>query len=241
MLQQTQVERVKAFYGPFLRRYPTVDALASARPAEVREAWDGLGYYARARNLHAAARRIVRDHGGELPADPEAVAALPGVGPYTAGAVLSFAFDREAPALDTNIRRVLTRVFVRRRSPRPAQMDRRLWALAEAVIPAGKAWAFNQALMDLGATICTARAPRCPACVLRDVCAAYPRLARGKGSPRRSQRSPRGLVRDPVGRPGNVVVAGLSCDSAVSARSAVRGLSFEVGCDALPAHRPRLP
>ncbi len=193
MLQQTQVERVKDFYDRFLRQYPTVDALASARPAEVREAWDGLGYYARARNLHAAARRIVRDLEGEFPAEADAVAALPGVGRYTAGAVLSFAFDREAPVLDTNVRRVLTRVFVRRRSPRPAQMDRRLWALAAAVIPSGKAWAFNQALMDFGATVCIARAPRCPTCILRDLCAAYARLTKERDSPQSTQSAQRGV------------------------------------------------
>jgi A/G-specific adenine glycosylase len=173
MLQQTQVARVREYYGRFLERYPTVQDLASARSAQVREAWDGLGYYARARNLHAAARRIVRQHGGQFPPRPEDMQALPGVGRYTAGAVASFAFELPAPVLDTNVRRVLSRIFLRRQPARTAQAERRLWALAEAIIPRGKAWAFNQALMDFGATVCTARKPKCPSCPVQSLCAFY--------------------------------------------------------------------
>ena len=175
MLQQTQVERVRDYYGRFLRRYPTIQDLASANPARVRDSWDGLGYYARARNLHAAARTVVREHGGRFPRDLEEVMSLPGVGRYTAGAVVSFAFGDAAPILDTNVRRVLSRLFVRRRALRPAATERRLWALAEAVIPDGHAWAFNQALMDFGATVCTARNPRCSGCPLSRLCAYYAR------------------------------------------------------------------
>lgn len=175
MLQQTQVERVRGYYLRFLREYPTVRDLATARPARVRESWDGLGYYARARNLHAAARTIVRRHGGRFPRQVEDLRALPGVGRYTAGAVVSFAYGEPAPILDTNVRRVLSRVFVRRLAVRPAEMDRRLWALAEAVIPDGDAWAMNQALMDFGATFCTARNPKCPDCPLQSLCAFYKR------------------------------------------------------------------
>jgi A/G-specific adenine glycosylase len=175
MLQQTQVERVREYYGRFLQQYPTIQDLASANPTRVRDSWDGLGYYARARNLHAAARTVVREHGGRFPRDLEAVMSLPGVGRYTAGAVLSFAFGKPAPILDTNVRRVLSRVFVRRRASRPAATERRLWALAQAIIPDGEAWAFNQALMDFGATVCTARNPRCSACPLRNLCAHYDR------------------------------------------------------------------
>jgi len=175
MLQQTQVERVREHYRRFVREYPTVQELATARPARVRESWEGLGYYARARNLQRAARRIQREHGGRVPRRFEDVRALPGVGRYTAGAVLSFAYGEPAPVLDTNVRRVLTRIFVRRKSPRRAEVERRLWALAEAAIPQGEAWAFNQALMDFGATLCTARAPRCVECPMQSLCAFYAR------------------------------------------------------------------
>jgi A/G-specific adenine glycosylase len=171
MLQQTQVERVQEYYRRFLREYPTVRDLAAACPARVREAWDGLGYYARARNLHAAARTIVRRHGGRLPRHVEELQALPGVGRYTAGAVVSFAYGVSSPILDTNVRRVLSRLFVRRKPSSSAASDRRLWGLAEAVIPEGQAWAMNQALMDFGATVCTARNPKCPCCPLRSLCA----------------------------------------------------------------------
>jgi A/G-specific adenine glycosylase len=170
MLQQTQVDRVQGYYRRFLREYPSVQDLAAARPERVRESWDGLGYYARAKNLHAAARRIVEEHRGRFPRAVEELQRLPGVGRYTAGAVASFAYGEAAPVLDTNVRRILSRVFVRRRAPR---LERRLWALAEAVIPPDDAWAFNQALMDLGALICRARRPDCPACPIRPVCS-YP-------------------------------------------------------------------
>lgn len=176
MLQQTQVERVRGYYRRFLRAYPTVQELAAARPAAVREAWEGLGYYARARNLQAAAREIAGNRAGEFPRRLEELQALPGVGRYTAGAVASFAFEEAAPILDTNVRRVLSRVFVRRRPAGAAALNRRLWAMAGAVVPPdGQAWAFNQALLDLGATICTARQPRCPDCPIRPLCAAYAR------------------------------------------------------------------
>jgi A/G-specific adenine glycosylase len=182
MLQQTQVDRVRDYYGRFLRRYPTVQDLAAARPARVRESWEGLGYYARARNLHAAAKTIVRDYGGRFPRELEEARALPGVGRYTAGAVVSFAYGEPAPILDTNVRRVPSRIFVRRRPASAGRLDRRLWAMAEAAIPPNEAWAFNQALMDFGATACTARAPKCPACPLRGICAEYERRQRAQGT-----------------------------------------------------------
>lgn len=177
MLQQTQVERVREYYGRFLREYPTAQDLAAARPARVRESWDGLGYYARARNLHATARMVMRQHGGRLPRRLEELQALPGVGRYTAGAVASFAYGEPAPVLDTNVRRVLSRIFVRRKASRPAAEERRLWALAEAVIPDGEAWTMNQALMDFGATVCAARKPRCARCPLRRLCTYWVRTA----------------------------------------------------------------
>jgi A/G-specific adenine glycosylase len=176
MLQQTQVDRVRGYYGRFLREYPTVRDLAAAHPTRVRESWEGLGYYARARNLHAAARTVAERYGGRFPRRLEEVMALPGVGRYTAGAVVSFAYGEPAAVLDTNVRRVLGRVFVHRRPASAAKLDRRLWALAEDALPGGKAWAFNQALMDFGATVCTARKPNCGGCPMRSICAFYVRL-----------------------------------------------------------------
>lgn len=175
MLQQTQVSRVRDYYRRFVREYPTVRDLALARPAEVREVWEGLGYYGRARNLQEAARKIAEEHRGEFPRRLQEIQALPGVGRYTAGAVASFAFGQTAPVLDTNVRRVLTRVFVKRRA-RGAALDRRLWAMAEAVIPNGEAWTFNQALMDFGATVCTARSPKCGLCPVHSICVFYERV-----------------------------------------------------------------
>jgi A/G-specific adenine glycosylase len=170
MLQQTQVSRVVDYYGPFLARYPTVRHLARARPSQVREAWDGLGYYRRAANLHRLAREIVADHDGVIPREPAELRRLPGVGAYTAGAVATFAYEQPAAAVDTNVARVLARVFKGRTS---AQVPlRNLTRLAEALQPrrGRTAWAFNQALMELGALVCTARTPKCAACPVRSLC-----------------------------------------------------------------------
>ncbi len=175
MLQQTQVARVLEFYEPFLARYPTVRHLARARPATVREAWDGLGYYRRAANLHRLAREVVAQHGGEIPEEHDALRRLPGVGAYTAGAVRTFAFERPAAAVDTNVARVLGRVFRGRKALKGAAGAKAVTRLAEQLQPrrGGAAWTFNQALMELGALICTARAPRCPACPVRALCKWY--------------------------------------------------------------------
>jgi A/G-specific adenine glycosylase len=170
MLQQTQVSRVMDYYGPFLHRYPTIRHLARARASQVREAWDGLGYYRRAANLHRLAREVVAEHGGVIPDDPADLRRLPGVGAYTAGAVATFAYERPAAAVDTNVARVLARVF-KGRSPARVPL-RRLTRLAEALQPrrGRTAWAFNQSLMELGALVCTARAPKCATCPVRSVC-----------------------------------------------------------------------
>ncbi len=174
MLQQTQVRRVLEFYPRFLARYPTVEELAAARAGEVREAWRGLGYYRRADNLWRTARVVAKCHGGRFPSEPADLVALPGIGRYTAGAVASFAFGMDAAILDTNAARVLGRVF----GPgRAAGRVSRLWAIAEAAIPRGRCYAFNQAIMDLGATLCTARRPACPRCPVRPVCVTYARAA----------------------------------------------------------------
>jgi A/G-specific adenine glycosylase len=173
MLQQTQVERVLDYYQRFLARFPTLAALAAAPIEEVLEAWQGLGYYRRARHLHQAAKQVMDRHQGVFPDTFAEVAALPGVGPYTAGAVLCFAFGQRTPILDTNVQRVLERVFVRRPAARPSVRHKRLWRLAAEVLPRGAgAWIVNQAMMDLGATVCTARHPRCARCCLRPICAA---------------------------------------------------------------------
>ncbi len=167
MLQQTQVQRALLYYEKFLQKYPTAEDLAQAHEPQVREAWDGLGYYARARNLHKATQQIVTQHRGKFPRNPEELTKLPGIGPYTAGAVSSFAFHKDAAILDTNAARVLRRFF----GLTPQQCTPRfLWTVARQVTPKGQAHIFNQAIMDMGATICVARTPRCPHCPLRPVC-----------------------------------------------------------------------
>ena len=173
MLQQTQVSRVLGFYDRFLARFPTLGDVARARPAQVREAWRGLGYYARARNLHRLAREIAPPNGtGAMPDEPEALRQLPGVGAYTAGAVASFAYERRAALVDTNVARVLRRVFAPRVNPRSSKGQRTLWELAGGLLPrTGKAtWAHNQALMELGALVCTARVMKCDVCPIRSMC-----------------------------------------------------------------------
>ncbi len=167
MLQQTQVQRAMLYYDKFLERYPTVEELARADEGEVRETWEGLGYYARARNLQRTAQKIVTQHNGRFPKRYEELTALPGIGQYTAGAVLSFAFRRDAAILDTNAARVLTRFFALLPEQQTTSF---LWTVARQVTPSGQAHLFNQAIMDLGATICIARTPRCFVCPLRTVC-----------------------------------------------------------------------
>ena len=172
MLQQTQVSRVIDFYHRFLDRFPTLHHLAESPQEHVLEAWAGLGYYARARNLHALARTVTRDGGGSLPSDPAALRALPGVGAYTAGAVASFAFERRAELVDTNVARVLARVFAPSRSPKRPRDLTQLWRIAEAVLPARgpAAWTHNQAIMELGAVVCTARVRACGRCPVATLC-----------------------------------------------------------------------
>jgi A/G-specific adenine glycosylase len=175
MLQQTQVARVVPRYYEFLDRFPTLHDVARSSPRRVREAWAGLGYYARARNLHLLARSVTangRELNGTLPADPAALRALPGVGPYTAGAVASFAYERRTPLVDTNVARVLRRVFAPAADPKSTRGRRTLWELAAALLPrtGSAAWMHNQALMELGALVCTARRPHCGRCPVRGVC-----------------------------------------------------------------------
>jgi A/G-specific adenine glycosylase len=181
MLQQTQVARVLERYDEFLREFPTLGSVARSRQARVMEAWEGLGYYARARNLHTLARTVERGEGA-LPSDPGELRRLPGIGAYTAGAVASFAYERRAPLVDTNVARVLRRVFAPGLDPRSTRGQRTLWAIAEALLPrTGRAtWVHNQAVMELGALICTARVARCDVCPVRDVCRSAKRDRAGR-------------------------------------------------------------
>jgi A/G-specific adenine glycosylase len=174
MLQQTPVDRVRPKYEEWLARYPTLEALARAPEEEVVRAWYPLGYNIRPRRLHAIARETLARYGGRLPADEAALRSFKGIGPYTAGAVLSFAFAARAPILDTNVARVLFRVFVATGDARAHAMRRRLWQLARAVLPQRHVFDFNQALMDFGATVCRARRPQCLACPLARMCRSFP-------------------------------------------------------------------
>ena len=175
MLQQTRVEVVVAHYERFVSRYPTVHALAAAPVEEVLFAWAGLGYYRRARQLHAASDQVVREHGGVVPESDAALQKLPGVGRYTAGAIRSIAFGRPAPIVDGNVGRVLSRVYAIRGGPGNPAWEEKLWALAADLVPSGAASAFNQGLMELGATVCLPRAPRCVKCPLAKLCKAHAR------------------------------------------------------------------
>ena len=174
MLQQTQVDRVLPKYHEWLTKYPSLEALAEAPERDVAETWRPLGYNVRPRRLHAIARESVANYGGELPSDEATLLSFKGIGAYTAGAVMSFAFGKRAAILDTNVARVLFRVFVGRGDPKSHAMKKHLWSVSRAVLPHRHVFDFNQALMDFGATLCTARKPRCLVCPMRNACAAYP-------------------------------------------------------------------
>ncbi len=172
MLQQTQVERVIPKYHEFLGKYPTLKDLAASEPDDVREAWYPLGYNIRPYRLHSIACETVTQYGGTLPREDEQLQSLKGIGRYTAGAVRTFAFNEDAPIVDTNVMRVLHRVFLGKGDPRKQKST--VWVMAEALIPKGKGYDFNQALMDFGASVCTARKPACPSCPMKTFCRTYP-------------------------------------------------------------------
>lgn len=186
MLQQTQVKTVIPYWNRWIQRFPTVEALAQANTDRVLKLWEGLGYYTRARNLHRAARIVATEHGGVFPSDFSKIIALPGIGRYTAGAICSIAFNQPTPVLDGNVIRVLTRLFAIAENPRNAQTNRRLWDLAETLVKSAVRFTdkdiirlvrscstFNQALMELGATVCTPRQPACLLCPVRKHCQAH--------------------------------------------------------------------
>lgn len=173
MLQQTQVATVKPYFERFMSRFPSITDLAAAPLDEVLYLWTGLGYYARARNLHKAAVRVAEKHGGTFPQTYDEVADLPGVGRSTAGAILSLSLGQHFPILDGNVKRVLARCYTIGGWPGRKEVEKRLWQISEQVTPADRVSQFNQAMMDLGAMVCTRTRPKCDICPLSSVCIAY--------------------------------------------------------------------
>ena len=238
MLQQTQVATVVPYYVRFLERFPDVRSLAASEVDEVLHLWSGLGYYARARNLHRAARCVCDEFGGELPRDFTALATLPGIGRSTAGAILALAFGERRPILDGNVRRVLSRCFGVAGNSAQASMAKRLWQLAERCTPAARVDGYTQAIMDLGATVCLRRKPLCLQCPLAEACVArrtgrqHELLAPRRGRARRLRRVHMVLALNREGqvllerRPESGVWGGLWCPpefaTATAARAFVR-------------------
>lgn len=172
MLQQTQAQTVVPYYKRFLKIFPTVKSLSQSPLDDVLKAWEGLGYYARARNLHKLAQVVLREHDGKIPQEVEALRRLPGIGRYTAGAISSIAYGRPEPVLDGNVKRVLCRIFAIRQSPKEPEVEVRLWKIAGSLLPEKEPGIFNQALMELGATLCAPHAPSCASCPLQSFCRA---------------------------------------------------------------------
>ena len=173
MLQQTQVDRVVPKYKEWLRKYPTFESLAATTPGRASRIWYPLGYNLRPRRLHAIAREVVRRYDGRLPSDEASLMSFKGLGDYTVGVVRSFAFGIRAPIVDTNVSRLLFRVFVARGDPKAHGIKRHLWALSGALLPRRHVFDFNQALMDFGALVCTPRTPHCPECPMRPNCRSF--------------------------------------------------------------------
>jgi len=253
MLQQTQVSTAIPYYARFLARFPGVEALAAAPLDAVLALWQGLGYYARARSLHRAAQIVCAQHGGQVPSDPATLRALPGIGAYTAGAILSIAFGQDEPALDGNAIRVLCRLADYAQDPATTAGKAALRGYAMALLPHGQAGAFNQAMMELGATVCTPRDPRCAVCPLAEPCRARavgtqlqrPVARARRPSPQRAlvaalveregklllvRRRPQGLLGGLWELPGGEISAGEGHAQALArALSAELGLQAEVG------------
>ncbi|MBY6205316.1 A/G-specific adenine glycosylase [Halomonas denitrificans] len=235
MLQQTRVETVVGYFDRFMQRFPDVDTLARAPVDDVLACWSGLGYYARARNLHAAARRLVDEFGGEFPSEVDALAALPGIGRSTAAAIVAQGFDRRAPILDGNVKRVLARHAGIEGWPGRSAVERALWSEADVRTPDGSPADYTQAIMDLGATLCTPKRPACSHCPVRADCMArrdgrqeeLPTPKPRKNLPTREQHF--GLLRDADGRvllerrPPTGIWGGLWCLPEVAGGDAVEG------------------
>jgi A/G-specific adenine glycosylase len=173
MAQQTRLETMLPYYQRWMASFPTIEDLAAASQQDVLNLWEGLGYYSRARNLHKAAQIIAQEYGGELPADVKTLCALPGIGRYTAGAIASIAFGLDEPAVDGNVKRVLARVFRVEDPVDTTTGEKRIWALASAHLPPGQAGDYNQALMELGATVCLPNSPDCAQCPIQGDCRAH--------------------------------------------------------------------
>jgi A/G-specific adenine glycosylase len=193
MLQQTQVSRVMQMYAPFLRRFPTLRSLAQAERSEVVIAWRGLGYNNRAVRLHALARTLDRRHRGRIPADASVLASLPGIGRYTAHALLVAVHGHDAPVVDVNVRRLLSRIFWRMQTTADLRPEREIWDLARTLVVPGRGYDWTQALMDLGATVCTARVPSCAECPVTALCRSAPAIRQVKISRRRTEPSQAGV------------------------------------------------
>ena len=255
MLQQTRVETVIPYYERFLERFPDTRSLASAELDEVLGLWAGLGYYSRARNLRRAAQVVVDEYGGNLPDDIEELRSLPGVGPYTAGALASIAFDRPEPVVDGNVMRVLARIEAIRDDVKKPAVLNRFWELASALAKGRSPGDLNQAIMELGATVCTPRAPRCDECPVRRHCAALeagdaeslpvkgkkpaPRkieataaLVYRRGTLLAVKRPPQGLLGGLWDLPGDELASGEAALAGV-----LRGLRERVGLSVTRAHR----
>jgi A/G-specific adenine glycosylase len=234
MLQQTRVETVLPYYARFLARFPDVAALAGAPLEEVLGLWTGLGYYSRARNLHRAAQVVVERHAGRLPDEAAALRELPGVGPYTAGAVASIAFDRPEPVVDGNVVRVLTRLRGIREDVGGAAVKKRLWQQAAALARGPEPGALNQALMELGATLCTPRAPRCEACPVARDCDAR-RAGDAESLPRKAKRA---AQREVEAVAGLVLRRGRALAVQRPERGLLAGMWELPGGELLPGERP---
>jgi A/G-specific adenine glycosylase len=209
MLQQTQVATVVPYYHRFLREFPTLRSLASASLEKVLKVWEGLGYYARARNLHRLARELEKNDHGRFPTTYDAWRRLPGIGDYTAGAMASFAFGQEVPALDGNVIRVITRLFGIKKDPSRSQVRKELRGLAQHLIPSGKSRGMNLALMDLGATVCLPKEPRCGECPVKGNCIAF-KAGNQRELPLRSKRKPIPSIEAVIGvisKNGRVLIA----------------------------------
>lgn len=189
LLQQTRVDQGLPYYERFLAALPTIVALANASEDEVLKLWEGLGYYTRARNLHKAARQVMEQHGGCLPDRAEVLQLLPGVGRYTAGAIASIAFGERVPVVDGNVKRVLTRLFNIAQPIEDTATDKKLWAIADALVPPSDPGDFNQGMMELGARICTPKKPDCASCPLVNECAAYKRNVQEKRPVRKPKKA----------------------------------------------------